>query len=175
MTATQTEAELEQGLIQQLVSLGYKNVAIKDEAALIANFKTQLETHNQIAPLSQQEFAQILNQMQKGSIFEKAATLRQMLSYTQDNGETGYVSLLNSIEWCQNIYQVTQQVTMDGKYENRYDVTILINGLPLVQIELKRRGLELKEAFNQTNRYERHSYGSGFGLYQYIQLFVISN
>lgn len=64
---------------------------------------------------------------------------------------------------------------MEGTYKNRYDVTLLINGLPLVQIEIKRRGLELKEAFNQTNRYQRHSYGSGAALYQYIQLFVISN
>ena len=70
---------------------------------------------------------------------------------------------------------MTHQVTMEGTYKNRYDVTILINGLPLVQIELKRRGLELKEAFNQTNRYERHSFSSGQGLFQYIQLFVISN
>jgi type I restriction enzyme R subunit len=70
---------------------------------------------------------------------------------------------------------VAQQVTMEGSYKNRYDVTLLINGLPLVQIELKRRGLELKEAFNQTNRYERHSYGSGHGLFHFIQIFVISN
>lgn len=64
---------------------------------------------------------------------------------------------------------------MEGTYKNRYDVTLLINGLPLVQIELKRRGLELKEAFNQTNRYQRHSYGAGNALFQYIQIFVISN
>ena len=64
---------------------------------------------------------------------------------------------------------------MEGTHKNRYDVTILINGLPLVQIELKRRGLELKEAFNQTNRYERHSYGAGHGLFQFVQIFVISN
>ncbi|MFY7939109.1 MAG: type I restriction endonuclease subunit R, partial [Flavobacterium sp.] len=70
---------------------------------------------------------------------------------------------------------VTQQVSMEGKYKNRYDVTILINGLPLAQIELKRRGLELKEAFNQINRYERHSFTAGFGLFQFVQLFVISN
>lgn len=175
MTATQSEAELESGLVKQLVSLGYEQISIKSEDDMLANFKKQLELHNRIGALSDVEFRQILNQMQKGSIFEKAKTLRQMMSYTKDDGETGYVSFLNSIDWCQNRYQVTHQVTMDGKYENRYDVTILINGLPLVQIELKRRGLELKEAFEQTNRYERHSYGSGVGLFQYIQLFVISN
>lgn len=171
----QSEKDLENKLVAQLVSLGYEQVIIKEEKDLMANFKTQLELHNNISPLSEREFIQVLNQMQKGSIFEKAKVLREPLSYNKDDGSTGYITLLNMIDWCRNRYQVTSQVKMDGKYENRYDVTILINGLPLVQIELKRRGLELKEAFNQTNRYERHSYGSGFGLFQYIQLFVISN
>ena len=175
MTATQTEAELEKGLVEQLVSLGYQKVIIKNETDLLANFKTQLELHNNIAPLSGNEFGQILNKMQKGSIFEKAKILRGKIDYSKDNGDTGYVSLLNMIDWCRNQYQVTHQIKMDGKYETRYDVTILINGLPLVQIELKRRGLELKEAFNQTNRYERHSYSGGFGLFNFIQIFVISN
>ena len=75
----------------------------------------------------------------------------------------------------ENHFQVTQQVTVEGRYQNRYDVTILVNGLPLVQIELKRRGLELKEAFNQINRYQRHSYWASYGLFQYVQTFVISN
>ena len=70
---------------------------------------------------------------------------------------------------------MTNQIAMEGIYINRYDVTILVNGLPLVQIELKRRGVELKEAFNQINRYERHSYGAGYGLFRYIQLYVLSN
>lgn len=83
---------------------------------------------------------------------------------------------MNQAEWCQNQYQITNQISMDGgTYKNRYDVTLLINGLPLVQIELKRRGLELKEAFNQINRYHRHSFWSGTGLFQYVQIFVISN
>ena len=73
-----------------------------------------------------------------------------------------------------NQFQVTQHVTVEGRYKNRYDVTILVNGLPLVQIELKRRGLELKEAFNQINRYQRHSYWASYGLFQYVQMFVIS-
>ena len=78
-------------------------------------------------------------------------------------------------QWCQNQFQVTQQVTIEGKYKNRYDVTLLVNGLPLVQVELKRRGLELKEAFNQVNRYHRHSFWSSQRLFQYVQMFVISN
>lgn len=175
MTNIQTEAQMEAELVKQLKQLGYQYVTIANEADLLANFKLQLEKHNKIAPLSDREFDQILNKLQKGSIFDKAKTLRQKMDYTRDDNTVGYIDLIDMFDFCQNTYQVTNQVTIDGKYQNRYDVTILINGLPLVQIELKRRGLELKEAFNQTNRYERHSYGAGYGLFQYIQLFVISN
>src|SRR5690606_12865090 len=86
-----------------------------------------------------------------------------------------YIQFINQDHWCKNEFQVSNQITVEGTYKNRYDVTILINGLPLVQIELKRRGLELKEAFNQVNRYHRHSYGASQGLFLYVQLFVISN
>lgn len=175
MTNIQTEAQMEAELVKQLEQLGYQYVTIANEADLLANFKLQLEKHNKIAALSDREFDQILNKLQKGSIFDKAKTLRQKMDYTRDDNTVGYIDLIDMFDFCQNSYQVTNQVTIDGKYQNRYDVTILINGLPLVQIELKRRGLELKEAFNQTNRYERHSYGAGYGLFQYIQLFVISN
>ena len=176
MTNTkQSEAQMEDELIKQLQLLGYTYVQIDNEADLVANFKTQLERHNKIAPLSEREFAQILNHLQKGSIFEKAKTLRQKLDYTRDDNTVGYIDLIDMYDYCKNTYQVTNQVTQTGKYENRYDVTLLVNGLPLAQIELKRRGLELKEAFNQINRYEHHSYGSGYGLFQYVQLFIISN
>ncbi|PCJ22830.1 MAG: deoxyribonuclease HsdR [Flavobacteriales bacterium] len=171
---TQPEAILEDNLVKQLQELGYAKVVIKDEADLVANLKKQLEKHNN-KTLSDKEFKQVLNHLSKGNIYAKAQTLRDKVEYTKDNGETGYIELINQIHWCKNQYQVTHQITMQGKYENRYDVTILINGLPLVQIELKRRGLELKEAFNQTNRYERHTFSSGFGLFNFIQLFVISN
>ena len=174
--ATQSERDLEEKLIEQLVLLGYEFVPIKDEDELVLNFKSQLEKLNGISPLSEQEFVQILNKLRKGSIFGKAKILRQpKIDYTKEDGTIGFICLLNTIDWCKNIYQVASQITMSGKYENRYDVTLLINGLPLVQIELKRRGLELKEAFEQTNRYERHSYSTGYGLFNYIQLFVISN
>lgn len=175
MTNIQTEAQMEAELVKQLEQLGYQYVTIANETDLLTNFKLQLEKHNKIASLSDREFDQILNKLQKGSIFDKAKTLRQKMDYTRDDNTVGYIDLIDMFDFCQNTYQVTNQVTIDGKYQNRYDVTILINGLPLVQIELKRRGLELKEAFNQTNRYERHSYGAGYGLFQYIQLFVISN
>lgn len=170
----ESEYILEENLVKQLQELGYKKVVIKDEEDLITNLKNQLEKHNNCT-LSDNEFKQVLNVLSKGNIYEKAKTLRDKVTYTKDDGSTGYLELLNQIHWCKNQYQVTHQITMEGKYTNRYDVTILINGLPLVQVELKRRGLELKEAFNQTNRYQRHSYQSGSGLFQFIQLFVISN
>ena len=171
---TQPEQILENSLVAQLVQLGYKKAEIHDEADLLINLKKQLEVHNKVS-LSNNDFTQILNYINKGNIFERAKILRDRVPYTNDEGETKTIELINQIHWCQNQFQVTQQVTMEGAYKNRYDVTILVNGLPLVQIELKRRGLELKEAFNQTNRYERHSYGAGYGLFQFIQIFVISN
>ncbi len=171
---TQPEQVLENNLVVQLQNLGYKKVTINDEDDLLANLKSQLEVHNKVS-LSDQDFKQILNFINKGNIFERAKILRDRVPYTNDKGEHKTIELINQIHWCQNQFQVTQQVTMEGTYKNRYDVTILINGLPLVQIELKRRGLELKEAFNQTNRYERHSYWAGHGLFQFIQIFVISN
>lgn len=171
---TQPEAILEENLVKQLQELGYTKVIIKDEVDLIANLKTQLEKHNN-KTLTDNEFKQVLNHLSKGNIYEKAQILRDKVEYIKDDGTTGYLELINQIHWCKNQYQVAHQITMQGKYENRYDVTILINGLPLGQIELKRRGLELKEAFNQTNRYERHTFSTGSGLFNFIQLFVISN
>jgi type I restriction enzyme R subunit len=113
--------------------------------------------------------------LNKGSVFEKAKTLRAKQHLVRDNGDNLYFEFINTDFWCQNEFQVTHQITMEGKYKNRYDVTLLINGLPLVQIELKRRGLELKEAFNQINRYQKHSFGTGAALFQYVQIFIISN
>ncbi len=116
----------------------------------------------------------MLNSLEKGTVFEKAKTLRDRLEITTEDNDSRYIQLLNP-EWEKNRFQVTQQVTIEGSYKNRYDVTILVNGLPLVQIELKRRGLELKEAFNQINRYQKHSYWASNALFQYVQIFIISN
>jgi len=171
---TQSEQVLEDKLVAQLQNLGYAKVAVPNEEALVANLKTQLEKHNSIT-FSKDEFARVLNILSKGSVFEKARTLREKQHIIRDNGDNLYFEFLNTEHWCQNQYQVTQQVTIEGRYKNRYDVTLLVNGLPLVQIELKRRGLEMKEAFNQVNRYQRHSFGSNSALYQYVQLFIISN
>ncbi|MFN3758739.1 MAG: type I restriction endonuclease subunit R [Algoriphagus aquaeductus] len=171
---SQPEQTLENNLVDQLEKLGYKRVLIKGESDLLQNLKSQLEVHNKVT-LSPNDFTQILNFINKGNVFERAKILRDRIPYTNDLGEFKTIELINQLHWCQNQFQVTQQVSMEGKYKNRYDVTLLINGLPLVQIELKRRGLELKEAFKQTDRYSIHSYGSGQGLFQFIQIFVISN
>ncbi|WP_420578485.1 type I restriction endonuclease subunit R [Ekhidna sp.] len=168
------EQILEDNLVQQLMTLGHSFVPIKDEAALVSNLKTQLEKHNNVK-LSDKDFQRVLNHLNKGNVFERAKILRDRFQLTKEDGESVYLSFLNSDNWLKNEFQVTQQVTIEGKYKNRYDVTLLVNGLPLVQIELKRRGLELKEAFNQTNRYHKHSYAASHGLFQYIQIFVISN
>lgn len=171
----QSEQILEEQLVVQLQKLGYKYAFIADEKALLANLKTQLEKHNHIK-FSDSEFEKVLNILNKGSVFEKAKILREKKHHIiRDNGDNLYFEFLNVEHWCQNEYQVTNQITQEGKYENRYDVTLLVNGLPLVQIELKRRGLEMKEAFNQINRYQKHSFGAGNGLFYFVQLFIISN
>ncbi len=139
-----------------------------------ANLRAQLGKHNGVT-LSDGEFGKVLNHLDKGNVFDKAKTLRGRMQLTRDDGTPLYLQFLNSQEWCQNQYQVTTQVTVTGHHKTRFDVTLLINGLPLVQIELKRRGVELKEAFNQINRYQRHSYWAESALFQYVQLFVISN
>jgi len=170
----QPEQVLEDNLVIQLQTLGYTYVAINDERDLLANLKTQLEKHNNIE-FTAKEFDRVLNILSKGSVFEKAKTLREKQHIVKDNGDSLYFEFIEQGNWCQNQFQVTNQVSAEGTYKNRYDVTILINGLPLVQIELKRRGIELKEAFNQINRYQRHSFGASIGLFQYVQIFVISN
>jgi type I restriction enzyme R subunit len=171
---TQTEEQLEIALISQLQRLGWEKVMIADEDALIANLQTQLEKHNKVT-FSDYEFKQILNKISRGNIFEKAKILRDKVDYTRDDGTTGYIELINQIYWCKNEYQVTHQISMEGKYKNRYDVTLLVNGLPLVQIELKRRGLEMKEAYNQFGRYDKHSFSANYGLFNFLQLCIISN
>lgn len=175
----QSEAELETNLINRLTTLGYSRVTIHTAAALHANLQQQLEIHNNTAlngqPLTAGEFAKILNHLNKGNVFARAHALRDRYQLTRDDGTATYIQFLDTEQWCQNQYQVTSQVTIEGRYKNRYDVTLLINGLPLVQIELKRRGLEMKEAFNQINRYQRHTFWANSGLFQYVQIFVISN
>jgi type I restriction enzyme R subunit len=170
----QCEAILENNLIKQLIDLGYQRVNIHDGEALLTNLKSQIEDFNK-TKFSSKEFEAILNHLAKGNVFEKAKTLRDRFNLTKDDGTRFYVRFFNHEQWDKNLFQITNQVQIQGSFLNRYDVTILVNGLPLVQIELKRAGIEIKEAFNQINRYQRHSFWSNHGLFQYVQLFVISN
>jgi type I restriction enzyme R subunit len=172
----QSEAQLEKHMIEQLVRQGYEQVTINDYDALINNFRNQLNRFNknklQDQPLTDKEFRRFLTQIDGKSIFEKAKILRDKQVFQRDDGTEIYLELFNTREWCKNIFQVTHQTTVEGKYKNRYDVTILINGLPVIQVELKRRGLDFKEAFNQIQRYRKHSFR---GLFRFLQLFVVSN
>ena len=170
----QSEAILENNLIKQLLSLGYESIQIQEGEALVANLKRQLELFNETT-FTNKEFEAILNHLAKGNVFEKAKTLRDRYQLTKEDGTSFYVRFFNTEDNSKNLYQVTNQISQEGSYLNRYDVTLLVNGLPLVQIELKRSGIEIKEAFNQINRYQMHSFWSNHGLFQYVQLFVISN
>lgn len=166
----QSEATLEKNLIKKLVDNGYEEVKINNENELLINFRKQLEKFNKI-DLNDDEFNKILLHLEGGTVFDKAKKLRDKYLIEREN-DIKYISFFNTKDWCKNVFQVTNQIIIKGKYENRYDVTILINGIPLVQIELKRRGIELKKAFNQIRRYRSHSF---HGLFDYIQIFVISN
>lgn len=171
----QSEAQLEQQLIEQLQNQNYNAVSLPDYDALLDNFKEQFEAFNSAKlggkPLSLKEWERVLNYINGKSIFESAKLLRDKFVLERDDGTKPYLQLLDE-DYTKNRYQVTHQTTVVGKYTNRYDVTLLINGLPLVQIELKRRGIDIKEAVNQIMRYRKHSYQ---GLYHFIQLFVVSN
>ena len=177
--ATQSEAALESGLIRALQNMNYEYVKIEEENNLKENFKVQLEKHNskELARIGRkcftdEEFDRILIYLEGGSRFEKAKKLRDLFPLDTSEGERIWISFLNRSHWCQNEFQVSNQITIEGRKKCRYDVSILINGLPLVQIELKRRGVELKQAYNQIQRYQKTSF---HGLFDYIQLFVISN
>ncbi len=170
----QSEAILENNLIKQLVGLGYESVPIHDADVFVSNLKSQLEKFNETA-FTTKEFGTILNHLAKGNEFVKAKTLRDRFVLAKEDGTSFYARFFNNEDWSKNKYQVTNQVQQHGSFLNRYDVTLLVNGLPLVQIELKRTGIEIKEAFNQINRYQHHSFWSNHGLFQYVQLFVISN
>ena len=175
----QSEAALENGLIATLQQMNYEYVQIEEEKNLRTNFKSQLEKHNRKrleeigrTEFTEAEFEKILIYLEGGTRFEKAKKLRDLFPLELDDGERLWVEFLNRTHWCQNEFQVSHQITVEGRKKCRYDVTILINGLPLVQIELKRRGVELKQAYNQIQRYHKTSF---HGLFDYIQLFVISN
>ena len=178
--AYQSEAALEKAFIKMLTEQGYEYLNISCQTALIENLRIQLEKLNNIK-FSDKEWKQFFeNQIANPneSIVEKTRKIQE--DYIQvlkrDDGSSKNIYLIDKKNIHNNFLQVINQYEEDGgNHETRYDVTVLVNGLPLVHIELKRRGIALKEAFNQINRYQRDSFWAGCGLYEYIQVFVISN
>ncbi len=185
MPKAQSEYEVEELYIDRLDDMGYEYIALKNYDDVCANFREQFCKLNAkeliaakgAAELSNAEFDRVMIRLENHTVYESAKILREKWVLELDNGQKPYVEFFTNDE-TRNTYQVTHQVTMDPEhkgdvlYKNRYDVTILINGLPLVQTELKRPGIEINEAVNQINRYRRFSFK---GLFRFIQLFVISN
>ncbi len=176
----QSEAALEKAFIEQLQSQAYQYLNITTEAELIKNLRAQLEklNHYQFTDGEwKQLFTGTLAKADAG-IVEKTRLIQEdnVQVLHCDDGTVRNITLLDKRNIHNNSLQVINQYTpQGGKHENRYDVTILVNGLPLVHVELKRRGVDIRQAFNQINRYQRESFWSGSGLYEYIQVFVISN
>lgn len=179
------EYEIEEKFIQRLESIGYSYIEMKNYDHVLTNFRTQLAKFNarkleekgHAVLFSDAEFNRIMIHIDNHSVYESAKILRDKYVLELNDGQTVYIDFF-SPDTDRNIYQVTHQVTMDRThkddvvYKNRYDVTVLINGLPLVQIELKRPGVEINEAINQINRYRKFSFK---GIFRYLQLFVVSN
>ena len=178
--AYQSEAELEQWLITQLQHQGYDYPNIHNEEELMQNLRQQLGEANNIV-FSDKEWQSLLEKIanEKLTMADKAELIQKdntAIDLERDNGTTTNIHLLHKDNVFKNRLQVINQyVPEGGTHANRYDVTILVNGLPLVHIELKRRGVSIKEAFNQINRYARESFWAGEGMFDYIQIFVISN
>jgi type I restriction enzyme R subunit len=176
----QSEAELEREFIRQLTSQGYEYISVHNEAALIENLRKQLELLNDFTFTDSEWdkfFTECIANTNEG-IIEKTRKIQddhiQILK--REDGTTKNIYLLDKKNIHNNRLQVINQYEeADGKHETRYDVTILVNGLPLVHVELKRRGVAIREAFNQINRYQRDSFWAASGLFEYVQIFVISN
>lgn len=176
----QSEQALENEFIRMLTEQGYDYLEIHDSESLIKNLRTQLEIVNDYK-FTDSEWNRFFNDSianNNDGIVEKTRKIQEdnIQVLKRDDGTSKNITLIDKKCIHNNRLQVINQyVENSGNYDNRYDVTILVNGLPLVHIELKRRGVALKEAFNQINRYQRDSFWAGSGLYEYIQIFVISN
>jgi len=178
-TSYQSEADLERTLINLLRDQAYEQLPLRSEAQLVANLRTQLEALNGIA-FSDAEWDRFFTERiagDKDGIVEKTIRIQEdhIQLLRRDDGTTKNVALVDKTNIHNNRLQVVNQYEVEGTYANRYDVTVLVNGLPMVHIELKRRGVDIREAFNQINRYQRDSFWAGSGLFEYVQLFVISN
>jgi type I restriction enzyme, R subunit len=179
-TSYQSEADLEKAFVKQLESQAYEYLPITKEADLVDNLRMQLEKLNSIKFTDQEwkRFFESVLANPNQSIEEKTTTIQEdfIKNFTRDDGTTKNIYLLKKDHIHYNTLQVINQyATADGQRSNRYDVTVLVNGLPLIHIELKRRGVAIVEAFNQINRYQRESFWAASGLFEYVQLFVISN
>ena len=175
----QSEAELEKALIRQLRAQAYDYLPVTSEAALVANLRRQLEKLNKVT-LSDAEWERFFTTCVASAndgIIEKTARLQEdhVQVLKRDDGTTKNIYLIDKDNIHNNTLQVINQYEIEGARANRYDVTVLVNGLPMVHIELKRRGVDIREAFNQIDRYSRDSFWAGSGLFDYVQLFVISN
>lgn len=180
----QSEADLEKEFIRLLGEQGYTHLLIHSEVELISNLRKQLELLNEFS-FTDKEWNSFFNEVianPNEGILEKTAKIQEgdsLQLLERDDGSHKNIKLLDKINIHNNRLQVINQYvigTAEGaKHDNRYDVTILVNGLPMVHIELKRRGVAIREAFNQINRYQRDSFWAGSGLYEFIQIFVISN
>lgn len=178
--AYQSEAELEKDFISRLTELGYEYLTIHKEDELIANLRTQLERLNGYTFTEgewKRFFTEYIANANEG-IVEKTKTIQEdhVKTLKRDDGTSKNITLIDKKNIHNNYLQVLNQYAIDtGKRKNRYDVTVLVNGFPLVHIELKRRGVPIREAFNQIDRYQRDSFWAGSGLFEYVQIFVISN
>ena len=179
----QSEAELEQEFIRLLCELGYECLTIHKEADLITNLRAQLEKLNGYR-FSDDEWNRFFGEVianKNDSIIEKTRMIQEdyVRVLKRDTGESKNITLIDKKNIHNNSLQVINQYAVSrdagAAHDNRYDVTVLVNGLPLVHIELKRRGVSIKEAFNQIERYQRDSFGAASGLYEFVQIFVISN
>lgn len=178
-SAYQSEAQIENAFVKQLCRQGYERLVVSSEEELIVNLRTQLEALNRIS-FSNKEWARLFKgwiAADNDGIVEKTRRIQRDHVYAlhMDDGSIRNVSLIDKRNVHNNRVQVMNQYAQQGSYDNRYDVTVLVNGLPLVHVELKRRGVAIQEAFNQIERYQRDSFWSGCGLYEYVQIFVISN
>lgn len=175
----QSEADLERELIQDLRNQGYDFIKLSSQRDMLANVRMQLETLNNIT-FTESEWKRFCEQYldsPSDSIIDKTRKIHidYICDFTFDNGQLENIYLIDKKHLVRNKVQVIQQFEQTGTHLNRYDVTILVNGLPMVQIELKRRGVAIREAFNQIHRYSKESFNSDNSLFKYLQLFVISN
>ena len=178
-TSYQSEAELERQMIENLVSQGYERLIVKSNDELYINLKIQIEKLNGVS-FTEEEWDRFLLEYldaPNDGMIEKTRKIQEnhIHDFIFDDGHLKNIKIIDKKNIHNNFMQVTNQIVSEGKNRNRYDVTILVNGLPLVHIELKKRGVNLHEAFNQIHRYSKESFNSESSLYKYVQIFVISN